>query len=107
MISEVFPAETLAAFGDAYPLRPAKLAHSLLTHPLLTLEALEGLATSLPKESVASRFRPLARSSHVSGARITSNAEGRAPPGRLAVAIVRSPDPGTPARAELTRTNVI
>lgn len=56
MNAQIFPADALAAFGDAYPLKAAKLNHSLLNHPLLSLEALEGLACALPADSV--EFNP-------------------------------------------------
>ncbi|MEO6715787.1 MAG: cupin-like domain-containing protein [Novosphingobium sp.] len=56
MNAQVFPAATLAALGDAYPLMPTKLGHSLLSHPLLSLAALEALACALPADSV--EFNP-------------------------------------------------
>ena len=56
MNAQVFPAATLAALGDAYPLTTAKLNHSLLNHPLLSLAALEQLACALPGASV--EFNP-------------------------------------------------
>ena len=48
----VFPPETHAAFAALYPHTPGKLAHRLLGHPLLTLEALADLAASLPADSI-------------------------------------------------------
>ncbi len=48
----VFPPETQAAFAAFYPHTPGKLAHRLLGHPLLTLEALAELAASLPADSI-------------------------------------------------------
>lgn len=48
----VFPAETCSAFAEVYPVRPAKLAHNLTTHPLLTIDALAALAEALPASEV-------------------------------------------------------
>ncbi|HEX4846919.1 MAG TPA: transcriptional regulator [Novosphingobium sp.] len=48
----VFPAETRQAFAAAYPATPAKLHHSLLGHPLLTLDALAALAEALPAHEI-------------------------------------------------------
>jgi hypothetical protein len=48
----VFPAEARAAFAANYPEVAHKLVHSLRTHPLLDLEALAGLAETLPAGSV-------------------------------------------------------
>lgn len=56
MIAPVFPVSSLVALGDAYPLKPAKLDHSLLNHPLLSLAALEQLACALPADSA--EFNP-------------------------------------------------
>lgn len=52
MKTEVFPAEALSAFEEAYPNRSVKLVHHLRAHPLLTLEALADLAGVLPDDSV-------------------------------------------------------
>jgi len=52
MDTSVFPPEMHAAFAACYPHSPAKLTHSLLGHPLLTLDALAELATALPAESI-------------------------------------------------------
>ncbi len=52
MESAVFPAETREALAAAYPNAPAKLSHTLLGHPLLTLEALAGLAEALPAHEI-------------------------------------------------------
>jgi mannose-6-phosphate isomerase-like protein (cupin superfamily) len=52
MEQAVFPPETRAAFAAMYPHTPGKLAHRLLGHPLLTLDALAGLAASLPADSI-------------------------------------------------------
>jgi hypothetical protein len=48
----VFPPETHAALAAIYPHTPGKLAHRLLGHPLLSLEALADLAASLPADSI-------------------------------------------------------
>ena len=47
-----FPPETRAQFAACYPHAPAKLAHALLDHPLLGLDALADLAAALPADSV-------------------------------------------------------
>jgi len=52
MTATVFPASSLSTLGGAYPAAPLKLSHGLVSHPLLTLPALEALATSLPAHSV-------------------------------------------------------
>ncbi len=52
MTVTVFPASALAALDVAYPSKPLKLNHALVSHPLLTLPALERLATALPAGSV-------------------------------------------------------
>ncbi len=43
---------SIEAFAASYPEVPHKLAHTLHTHPLLTLEALAGLADSLPSKFI-------------------------------------------------------
>jgi hypothetical protein len=43
----VFDEAARAAFGSAYPERPTLFGHGLAGHPLLTLEALAGLATRI------------------------------------------------------------
>lgn len=48
----VFPPETRKAFAAAYPASPAKFGHTLLSHPLLTLEALAELAEKLPAHEI-------------------------------------------------------
>ncbi len=52
MQDAVFPPETLEAFAKAYPAQPVKLSHRLLGHPLLTLDALAGLAEALPDSEI-------------------------------------------------------
>ena len=47
-----FPPETRAQFAACYPHAPAKLAHALLDHPLLSLDALADLAGALPADSI-------------------------------------------------------
>lgn len=47
-----FPPEARAAFAEAYPNDPVKLAHGLVGHPLLTLDALADLAQALPGDSI-------------------------------------------------------
>ncbi|MBS0482754.1 MAG: cupin-like domain-containing protein [Proteobacteria bacterium] len=47
-----FPPASLEAFAALYPGSPGKLAHSLVGHPLLTLDALADLAGKLPEDSV-------------------------------------------------------
>ncbi|ROT93343.1 transcriptional regulator [Altererythrobacter sp. FM1] len=48
----VFGADTRAQFAVAYPETPVKLHHNLEHHPLLTLEALAGLAGKLPNDQI-------------------------------------------------------
>jgi hypothetical protein len=48
----VFPPETLAMLAQHYPATPGKLRHTLLEHPLLTLDALADLAGQLPGDSI-------------------------------------------------------
>ena len=48
----VFPPATRAAFTAAYPASPARLRHTLLDHPLLTLDALAQLAGTLPEHEI-------------------------------------------------------
>lgn len=52
MSGPVFSADALAAFAGAYPNQPVRLTHSLLEHPLLTLDALADLAAALPADSI-------------------------------------------------------
>jgi hypothetical protein len=47
-----FPDAARATFAGAYPDRPVKLTHDLAGHPLLTLDALAGLAERMPAASV-------------------------------------------------------
>jgi hypothetical protein len=47
-----FPDTARATFAAAYPDRPVKLTHDLAGHPLLTLDALAGLAERMPAASV-------------------------------------------------------
>ncbi|PEQ13264.1 transcriptional regulator [Novosphingobium sp. PC22D] len=48
----VFSQESRSAFAEAYPEVPHKLAHGLLDHPLLELEALARFAETLPEASI-------------------------------------------------------
>lgn len=48
----IFTESDLARLRDYYPEQPGKLAHQLLGHPLLTLEALVELGGRLPRASV-------------------------------------------------------
>jgi len=48
----IFSESDLAHLRDYYPEQPGKLAHRLLGHPLLTLEALVELGGRLPRASV-------------------------------------------------------
>jgi mannose-6-phosphate isomerase-like protein (cupin superfamily) len=48
----IFPPQARAAFAAAYPEVPHILAHGLGAHPLLELEALAGLAETLPERSI-------------------------------------------------------
>lgn len=48
----VFGPEARAAFAAAYPETPAVIPHRLGDHPLLTLDALAGLAGQLPETSI-------------------------------------------------------
>jgi len=48
----VFGAEARGVFAAAYPETPAVLRHTLADHPLLTLDALAGLAGKLPERSI-------------------------------------------------------
>lgn len=48
----IFTESDLARLRDFYPEQPGKLAHQLLGHPLLTLEALVELGGRLPRASV-------------------------------------------------------
>lgn len=52
MAGSIFTGEALSNLAEAYPARPVKLTHSLLSHPLLELEALVDLAANLPTESI-------------------------------------------------------
>jgi quercetin dioxygenase-like cupin family protein len=52
MTNAVFPPEALTVFAAAYPNGPVRLSHSLIGHPLLTLEALADLAQALPGDSI-------------------------------------------------------
>lgn len=45
-----FAAETLGAFGAAYPWRPAMFCHALADHPLFTLDSLADLARRHPED---------------------------------------------------------
>lgn len=47
-----FPAAARQAFDGAYPNEPVKLAHRLVGHRLLTLDALADLAQALPSDSI-------------------------------------------------------
>ena len=47
-----FDAESLSAFADAYPARPAALRHGLADHPLFALPRLAALADALPERLV-------------------------------------------------------
>lgn len=47
-----FPPTARQAFAAAYPNTPARLAHGLVGHPLLTLDALADLAQALPADSI-------------------------------------------------------
>lgn len=48
----VFDDDSLARFDALYPATPGMLRHRLTEHPLLTLDALVGLARALPADSV-------------------------------------------------------
>jgi Cupin-like domain len=48
----IFSESDLARLRDLYPERPGRLSHSLLGHPLLTLESLVELGKRLPRASV-------------------------------------------------------
>jgi hypothetical protein len=48
----IFTADDRAHFRDLYPQRPGMFRHALAGHPLLTLEALVGLATRLGTKDV-------------------------------------------------------
>ena len=52
MTESIFPPETREVFAAAYPASPAKLAHNLLGHDLLTIEALVRLAEALPEGEI-------------------------------------------------------
>jgi quercetin dioxygenase-like cupin family protein len=52
MAGNIFTDEALSALAEAYPVRPAKLTHGLLSNPLLDLEALVDLAAQLPTDSI-------------------------------------------------------
>ena len=52
MTEPVFPPETRHTFAAAYPATPVKLRHNLLSHPLLTLDALADLAEALPPHEI-------------------------------------------------------
>jgi mannose-6-phosphate isomerase-like protein (cupin superfamily) len=52
MFEAVFPPETREVFARAYPAEPVKLKHTLLSHPLLTLDALADLAQALPEHEI-------------------------------------------------------
>lgn len=52
MTTPIFPPATLDRFETLYPRLPGKLAHLLVDHPLLTLDALARLAERLPTGSV-------------------------------------------------------
>lgn len=50
--AEVFSDEARSVFAGVYPGEAAKLTHGLAGHPLLTIEALAGLAERMPASSV-------------------------------------------------------
>jgi hypothetical protein len=52
MPRSIFPPATREAFAAAYPATPIKLAHSLLGHDLLTIDALANLAEALPAHEI-------------------------------------------------------
>ena len=52
MSNPTFSPDAIADFAAAYPQKPVVLSHNLLTHPLLTLDALAGLAATLPADSI-------------------------------------------------------
>lgn len=52
MAGTIFTDEALCTLAEAYPARPVKLPHGLLSHPLLELDALVQLAASLPADSI-------------------------------------------------------
>ena len=52
IIARVFSDEARGAFAAAYPDAAVKLTHELAGHPLLTIEALAGLAERMPAASV-------------------------------------------------------
>jgi oxalate decarboxylase/phosphoglucose isomerase-like protein (cupin superfamily) len=52
MSKPVFPPSALAVLTRAYPGDAAKLSHQLIDHPLLQLDALVGLASALPADSM-------------------------------------------------------
>ena len=52
MRNQTFAELALVDFEAAYPQKSVVLSHHLLDHPLLTLEALEGLAATLPKDCI-------------------------------------------------------
>jgi len=52
MTTPIFPPATLDRFETLYPAIPGKLAHLLVDHPLLTLDALAALAERLPAGSI-------------------------------------------------------
>lgn len=52
MAQPVFPAEARSTFAAAYPAAPSKLTHTLINHPLLTIDALAKLAETLPASEI-------------------------------------------------------
>jgi quercetin dioxygenase-like cupin family protein len=52
LTNPAFPPAARDAFASAYPNDPVKLTHSLVGHPLLTLDALADLAQALPGDSI-------------------------------------------------------
>jgi Cupin-like domain len=52
MAQKVFPEAAMDTLAAIYPAQTAKLAHTLLDHPLLQLDALVALATAIPRDSV-------------------------------------------------------
>ncbi|WP_098105066.1 cupin-like domain-containing protein [Novosphingobium sp. PC22D] len=52
MAGNAFPQSALDGLGDAYPLAPAKLSHAIADHPLLSLDALAGLARRMRPASL-------------------------------------------------------
>ncbi|WP_084355852.1 cupin-like domain-containing protein [Novosphingobium lentum] len=52
MTANMFTPQALVAMGQAYPNEAVRLTHTMLDHPLLGLDALEALASSLPAACV-------------------------------------------------------